>query len=107
MLANKNPQRCRPASVRDSEAEGCPPVAAMPEAVARLQLLASSPVAELEAITSVIRHDEALTVGLLQLAADVVRESDHTVSVEELVIHLGLEELRRMAAKIALAAPAR
>jgi len=79
-----------------------PAISAAPHAAARLQLLASSSVADLEAITSIIRDDLGLTIRLLQLAEQTLEENAGNLSLEELVIHLGLEQLRRMAAETAL-----
>jgi len=75
-----------------------PPV--MPGAVAFLQLLLTSNVADLEAITALIRNDVGLTVQLLGLAfAQAAQHSTSRLSIEALVVHLGLEKLRVMVAR--------
>lgn len=79
---------------------------AMPEAVAQLQLLAASHIVDLQAITDVIRNDVGLTVQLLQLVARNLGKRAGSISnLEELVVHLGLEQLRTMAAESVLLAP--
>jgi|SRR5579862_9468771 len=105
MLANNKLQPPRSADTKIRESEYHLQVTAAPDAVARLQLLASSPVADLEAITTVIRDDEALTLELLRLAANVVEENNTKVSVGDLIVHLGLEQLRRMAAEVVMLPP--
>ncbi len=83
---------------------GRPIFPAAPEAVAQLQLLASSYVVDLGAITAVIRSDAALTIRLMQFgAAKLGRLAGEAASVEELVVHLGLEQLRALAADAVLA----
>ncbi len=101
MLANSDLKELllRDSRIRDRKGRA---IAAMPEAAAQLQLLASSSAADLDAITSIIRDDLGLTIGLLQLAEETLEENSGDLSLEELVIHLGLEQLRRMAAESAL-----
>jgi HD-like signal output (HDOD) protein len=72
---------------------------AMPGSVAFLQLLVTSNVADLEAITTLIRNDVGLTAQLLGLAFEQPsrRPTSH-LRLAELVVHLGLEKLRAMAA---------
>jgi len=73
---------------------------AMPGAVAFLQLLVTSNVADLEAITALIRNDVGLTVQLLGLAFGKGRQCPTgRLGVQELVVHLGLEKLRVMVAR--------
>jgi len=78
-------------------------VAAAPQAVAQLQLLASSYVADLDAITAVIGKDAGLTIQLLQFSARRMgKRAGSMASIGELVVHLGLEQLRTMAAEAVL-----
>jgi len=72
---------------------------AMPGAVVLLELQLASNVVDREAITRLIRNDVGLTVQLLRLARaqGLGRRAGH-LSVGELVVHLGLEKLRTMAA---------
>lgn len=73
---------------------------AMPGAVALLQLELASNVADLEAITSLIRNDVGLTTELLRLAFEQpARHRTGHLGVGELVVHLGTEKLRAMAAE--------
>jgi HD-like signal output (HDOD) protein len=82
------------------------PVPARPEAVAQLQLLASSHVADLDAITDVIRNDIGLTIQLLQFGArNLGTRAGSISSLDELVVQLGLEQLRTMAAETVLMTP--
>jgi len=81
-------------------------VPARPEAVAQLQLLASSHVADLDAITDMIRNDAGLTIQLLQFGARNLGTCAGSVSsLGELVVQLGLEQLRTMAAEVTLTPP--
>lgn len=81
-------------------------VPARPEAVAQLQLLASSHVADLEAITDVIRNDAGLTIQLLQFGVRNLGTCAGSVSsLGELIVQLGLEQLRTMAAEVTLTPP--
>jgi len=76
---------------------------AMPGAVALLQLELASNVAELEAITRLIRNDVGLTTQLLYLAFEPPsRHRAGQLGVGELVVHLGVEKLRAMAAETRL-----
>jgi HD-like signal output (HDOD) protein len=101
MLANANNESQQ---TRSDSRLGRPTFPAAPEAVAQLQLLASSHVVDLGAITAVIRGDAALTIQLLQFgAAKLGKLAGEAASVEELVVHLGLEQLRAMAADALLA----
>jgi HD-like signal output (HDOD) protein len=77
----------------------------MPDAVVLLQLELASNVADREAITRLIRNDVGLTVQLLRLAfAEPSRRRAGHLNVGELVVHLGVEKLRAMAAGIRLLA---
>ena len=114
MLAESNPSEsylkaepsaeCSPGRFRRSETEAWqntefpfPP--AMPGTVAFLELLVASNVADLEAITALIRDDVGLTVQLLALAfGEAWQGPTSRLRVEELVVHLGLEKLRLMVA---------
>ena len=114
MLAESNPSKsyfkaefpaeCFSGRSRRTETEawqkmGFPLPPAMPGAVAFLQLLLTSNVADLEAITALIRNDVGLTVRLLGLAfGEAAQRSTSRLSLEELVVHLGLEKLRVMVA---------
>jgi len=75
------------------------------EAVAQLQLLASSHVADLTAIANVIRHDPGLIIQLLQLSARRFGKSAGSAAIEELVVELGLEQLQALAAEVTLTPP--
>lgn len=79
-------------------------VPAMPEAVALLQLLVSSCFADLDAITNVIRNDVGLTIQLLRLSAlNFGRPTSGGIPyLGELVVCLGLDQLRAMAAAASL-----
>jgi HD-like signal output (HDOD) protein len=81
-------------------------VAANAEAVAQLQLLASSHVVDLEAITNVIRKDAGLTIQVLQLSARRFgKHADGMSTLTELIIQLGLEQLRAIATQVTLTLP--
>ena len=71
---------------------------AMPEAVMRLQLLASSHGVDLHTLTDVVRNDIGLTVQLLHIAAlEVSSRSSKSANISELIVHLGLDRLRQLA----------
>lgn len=79
------------------------PLAADAKAVAELQLLASSHVVDLEAITSVVRNDLGLTLHLLQLTARERGKHAGTMStLSEVIVQLGLEQLRNIAGEVTL-----
>lgn len=87
----------------DLPVRGSIPRTAAPKAVAELQLLASSHVVDLEAITSVVRNDLGLTIHLLQLSARKLGKNAGTMStLSEVIVQLGLEQLRRIAAEVTL-----
>lgn len=82
------------------------PIPASAEAVAQLQLLASSHIVDLEAITNVIGNDAGLRIQVLQLSARKCRkEAESISSLSELIVFLGLEQLRIMAAQVTLTLP--
>lgn len=75
-------------------------------AVAQLQLLASSHVADLTAITEIIRNDAGLTVQLLQFSARKLgKHAGSAATLEELVVQLGREQLQALAAQLTLTPP--
>jgi HD-like signal output (HDOD) protein len=98
------PRQCFPVCYPRTEGEAwhntefpLPP--AMPGAVALLQLKLASNVADLDAITRLIRTDVGLTAQLLRLAfGQPSRHGSGHLGVGEVVVHLGLEKLRAMAA---------
>lgn len=72
---------------------------AMPGAVLVLELLLGSNVADLDAITRLIRTDVGLTVQLLRFAfGQPSKHRPSQLNLAELIVHLGLEPLRAMAA---------
>jgi HD-like signal output (HDOD) protein len=73
-----------------------PPVT--PKVLVLFQLLLSNHIADLSAITEVIRSDIGLTVQVLRCAAEegYSRELDF-VEISDVVVHLGLEKLKRLA----------
>jgi HD-like signal output (HDOD) protein len=76
---------------------------AMPDAVLLLRLLVSSQSADLHAITDVIRNDVGLTVQLFRLAAlERSGRAASTLNIGDLVIQLGLEKLKKLAAETKL-----
>ncbi|HXW90269.1 MAG TPA: HDOD domain-containing protein [Terriglobales bacterium] len=77
----------------------------MPGAVLLLELRLASNVADLNAVTGLIRKDVGLTVELLRLAfGEPRRRRASSWSVAELAVDLGLEKLRAMAAGTTLLA---
>jgi len=76
-------------------------IPAFPEALLLLRTLLDERFADLRAITETIRGDVGLTVSALQLAAD---EPDvvpaEVLNISEIVVHLGLENLRTMISSI-------
>jgi len=86
--------------------QGGVPTPAKPGAVALLQLLTSSEVADLSAITEVIRNDPGLTVQLLRFADKTLGKAPEIdLILGELIVLLGLEQLRAMAAEAVLLTP--
>lgn len=86
----------------DLQGNGNIPVADA-KSVAELQLLASSHAVDLEAITNVIRNDAGLMIQLLQLSARKFGRHAGTMStLGEVVVQLGLEQLRKIGAEVTL-----
>lgn len=80
-----------------------PDLPAMTKSVILLQMLLATNVVDLEAITQVIRDDVGLTTQLLRLAMrESARFSRRPLRLQELVVHLGLQRLRAMAAETKL-----
>ncbi len=76
---------------------------AMPDAVVLLELSLASNIADLNAVTGLIRTDVGLTVELLRLAfRERGRHRASCLSLGELAVDLGLEKLRTMAAATTL-----
>jgi HD-like signal output (HDOD) protein len=76
---------------------------AMPDAVLLLRLLLSSHVADLHAITDVIRNDVGLTAQLLRLAAQERGGRPTSIlNVGELLVQIGLDKLKALAAQTKL-----
>lgn len=99
MLADKQAANSRESLDLQGRDGVCVPADA--EAVARLQLLVSSHVADLTAITDIIRKDAGLTVQLLQFSARKFgKGAGSAASLEELVVQLGLEQLQAMASQV-------
>lgn len=104
MLASK--QAAHSHELLDLQSRDGVAVPAEAEAVARLQLLASSHVADLAAITDIIRSDAGLTVQLLQFSARKLgKYVGSAESLEELVVQLGLEQLQALAAQVTITPP--
>jgi HD-like signal output (HDOD) protein len=75
----------------------------MPDAVLLLRLLLSSHIADLHAITDVIRNDVGLTAQLFCLAAsERGGRATGILNVGDLVVQTGLEKLKSMAAETRL-----
>jgi HD-like signal output (HDOD) protein len=92
-----------PISLQATEGTELPLPPAMPDAVLLLRLLLCSQVADLHAITDVIRNDVGLTVQLLRLAA-MERSGRPTsvLSLGDLVVQIGVEKLKGLAAETRL-----
>ena len=106
MLAN--PQDLFSRELLDLHCRNGVSIPADPQAAAQLQLLASSHVVDLTAITDVIRNNAGLMVQLLQFSARKLGKSaGSATSLEELVVQLGLEQLHAMAAQVTLTPPIR
>jgi c-di-GMP-related signal transduction protein len=104
MLAHQQAANSR--EVLDLQGRDGVAIPADAEAVAQLQLLASSHVVDLTAITEIIRNDAGLTVQLLQFSARKLGNYvGSAASVEELVVQLGLEQLQAMAAQVTVTPP--
>jgi HD-like signal output (HDOD) protein len=80
-----------------------PPPPSMPDAVLLLRLLLSSHTADLHAITDVIRNDVGLTAQLFRLAAlERGGRATNILNVGDLVVQIGLEKLKNLAAETKL-----
>jgi HD-like signal output (HDOD) protein len=76
---------------------------AMPDTVLLLRLLLSSHTADLHAITDVIRNDVGLTARLFHLAAlERGGRATTILNVGDLVVQVGLEKLKNLAAETKL-----
>jgi HD-like signal output (HDOD) protein len=72
-----------------------PPVT--PKVLLLFQMLLSNHIADLSAITEVIRNDIGLTVQILRSAAEEADTDAHDfVDIEDIVVHLGLTKLTRL-----------
>jgi HD-like signal output (HDOD) protein len=92
-----------PTSLRAPQGNEFPLPPAMPDAVLLLRLLVSSHSADLHAITDVIRNDVGLTVQLFRLAAlERNGRAASTLDVGDLVVQIGLSQLKGLAAKTKL-----
>jgi len=107
VLAVSDPRRVAegalPISLQAQDGMEFPLPPAMPDAVLLLRLLSSSHIADLHAITDVIRNDVGLTVQLLRLAA--IERTGRTLSmlnIGDLVVQVGLEKLKDLAAQTKL-----
>jgi len=104
MLANEHSAIRR--ELLDLQARDGIAIPANPQAAAQLQLLASSHVADLTAITGVIRNDAGLMLQLLQVTARKLgKNAGSATSLEELVVQLGLEQLHALAAQVTVTLP--
>jgi HD-like signal output (HDOD) protein len=80
-----------------------PDLPAMAKSAVLLQMLLAANVVDLQAITAVIRDDVGLTTQLLRLALRASPQFPRKpLKVEELIVHLGLQTLRAMAAETKL-----
>jgi HD-like signal output (HDOD) protein len=96
----RGPGGSLPISLQVSEL-ALPP--AMADAVLLLRLLLSSHIADLHAITDVIRNDVGLTVQLFRLAAlERGGRAASTLNVADLIVQIGLDKLKRLAAETGL-----
>lgn len=101
MLAN---QTTTESGLHNSQDGSGVPIPADATAAAQLQLLASSHVVDLATITNVIASDVGLTIRLLQCSAKKFgRQAATMESLEEVVVQLGSEQLRTLAAEATLA----
>jgi HD-like signal output (HDOD) protein len=72
---------------------------ALPRTLLQLEWALSATVADLQEITNIIRSDIGLTAQLLRLAARETGVSlDRFVAIDEIVVNVGLEKLRALAA---------
>jgi HD-like signal output (HDOD) protein len=77
-----------------------PPV--MPGALLLFRMLVSNQIADLGAITEVIRNDIGLTVHVLRLAAEEAGYDSSLTDIDEIVVLLGLDRLRRLSDEAAV-----
>ena len=104
MLANQQAAFIR--ELLDLQGRDGVAIPAHAEAAAQLQLLASSHVVDLTAISDVIRNDAGLMVQVLQFSARKFgKGAGSAASLEELVVQLGLEQLQALAAQVPLTVP--
>lgn len=94
-----------PVTLQAWQPPACPLPPAMPGAVLLLQLLVSSYTGDLHAITDVIRNDVGLTVRLFRLAGLAPIRRSGPLSVEELVVQVGVQNLRDLATDATLLPP--
>jgi HD-like signal output (HDOD) protein len=72
-----------------------PPVT--PKVLLLFQMLLSNEIADLSAITELIRTDIGLTVNVLRSAAEEVEGQNHaSVDIEDIVVQLGLDKLKKL-----------
>jgi HD-like signal output (HDOD) protein len=96
----RNPESSLPIPLQVAE---FPPPPSMPDAVLLLRLLLSSHTADLHAITDVIRNDVGLTAQLFRFAAlERGGRATSTLIVGDLVVQIGLEKLKGLAAETKL-----
>jgi HD-like signal output (HDOD) protein len=95
----RSPEAALPISLQTWQGNEFPLPPAMPDAVLLLRLLLSSHIADLHAITDVIRNDVGLTAQLFRLAA-VERNGRPTsiLNVGDLIVQIGLDRLKSLAA---------
>jgi len=90
----ETPQACR--LIRGNN-ELMPALPAAAEALVLLQALLDEPWADLSSITETIRGDIGLTVNAFQLAArDCNAVRDDVLSISEVIVHLGVNNLKAM-----------
>src|ERR1700689_5354026 len=96
----RSPEAALPISLQTWQGNEFPLPPAMPDAVLLLRLLLSSHIADLHAITDVIRNDVGLTAQLFRLAAiERSGRPSSTLNVGDLVVQIGLDKLKIMAAE--------
>ena len=98
----KQIERPLPTSVAVPHKASFPGLPAMPDAVLLLRLLLADNVADLYAITDVIRNDVGLTAQVLRLAAVEYGRRPFSLDITGIVIDLGIEKLKKLAAEIKL-----
>jgi HD-like signal output (HDOD) protein len=90
------------ASVAVPHKASFPGLPAMPDAILLLRLLLYANVADLYAITDVIRNDVGLTAQLLRLAAHEYGKHPFSLNITDIVIDLGIDKLKKLATEIKL-----